>query len=69
MTQSGEIALKAFCKIKAPLFYTFVNSEANWVKSLKELWGLSKDSQSFTVYFVFKTILYRAKLLNPILPY
>ena len=28
MTQGGEIALKASCKIKALLFYTFINSEA-----------------------------------------
>lgn len=28
MTQSEEIALKSFCKIKAPLLYKFINSEA-----------------------------------------
>lgn len=28
VTQSEEIALKAFCKIMAPLLYKFINSEA-----------------------------------------
>lgn len=28
MTQSEEIALKSLCKIKAPLIYKFINSEA-----------------------------------------